>query len=84
LTFLLFLPLSGTETGASPVIAAGERRPLTGSRWQGWIRRSRAVLPMVFRGTEVDGVAGDKTSGGWRFGSGLGLGLWWFLVEAEG
>ena len=39
---------------------------------------------MVFRGTEVDGVAGDKISDGRRFGSSLGLGLWRLLIDFEG
>ena len=66
------------------MIDAGERRLPTGPRGQGWIRQSRAVLPVVEGLAGTQGVAGGELRGGRRFGSNWGLVLRWFLVEAEG
>ena len=67
-SFLLCL-----SRGGAPAIDAGERRLPTGPRGQGWIRQSKADLPVVERLAGTQGVAGGELRGGRRFGSNLGV-----------
>ena len=65
------------------MIVAGDWRLLAGSRGQGWIRQSRAVLPLDNRLAGTKGVAGGELRGGGGFGRNWGFGIWWFLVAFE-
>ena len=65
------------------MIDAGERRLPTGPRGQGWIRQSRAVLPVVARLAGVEGVTGGELRGGGGFGRFWGLELRWFPIMPE-
>ena len=65
------------------MIDAGERRLPTGPRGQGWIRQSRAVLPVVARVAGGEGVTGGELRGGGGFGRFWGLELRWFSIVFE-
>ena len=69
--------------GGAPTINAGERRLPTRFRGQGWIRQSRAVLPLVARQVGTKGVASGELRGGGGFGRIWGFRLRWFPSEFE-
>ena len=69
--------------GGAPAIDAGERRLPTGPRGQGWIRQSRAVLPVVERLAGMEGVAGGELRVGRWFRVDRGLELWWLPIGLE-
>ena len=69
--------------GGAPAIAVDERRLPAGFRGRGWIRWSRAVLPVVERLAGAKGVAGGELRGGGGFGRIWGFGLRWLPIEAE-
>jgi hypothetical protein len=77
-------PLLWPNGGGAPAILVGERRLLEDIRGQGWIRQSRAILPVVARLVGVEGVAGSELRGGDGFGHDWGFGLWWLPIMAEG
>ena len=60
---------------------AGERRHHSRNRGWGWIRQSRAVLPVVAGQVGTEGVAGGELLGGDSFGSNWGFVPRWFLSE---
>ena len=49
----------------------------------GWIHLSQAVLPVGARQVGTEEAADCELRGGRWFGSKVGFGLWWSLVEAE-
>ena len=63
--------------GGTPAIAVDERQLPTGPRGQGWIRQSRAVLPVGARQVGTEEVTGGELRGGRWFGGKVGFGLWW-------
>ena len=65
------------------MIVAGSWRLLAGPRGWGWIRHSRAVLPVVARQVGTEGVAGGELLGGGGPGSFWGFWLWWFPSGSE-
>ena len=83
LTVLPLPPFSLPERCGAPAIAVGERQLPTGSRGQGWIRQTEAVLPVGARRVGTEKVTGGELRGGRWFGSRVGFGLRWSLVEAE-
>ena len=69
--------------GGAPAIVAGDWRLLAGPRGRGWIRHSRAVLPVVARPVGMEGVAGGELRGGGGFGGRVVLGRMWFPIKIE-
>ena len=65
------------------MIDAGERRFPTGPRGQGWIRQSRAVLPVVERVVGTKGVTGGELRGRRWLLVDRGLKLRWLLIRFE-
>ena len=55
--------------GEATAIVVGERRLPAGLRGRGWIRHSRAILPVVARSVGTEGAAGGELLGGGGLGS---------------
>ena len=69
--------------GGAPAIAVDERRLPTGSRGQGWIRQSRAVLSVVEGLTGTKGVTGGELHDGRWLQEDWGLELRWLPIDFE-